>query len=93
MLLPVLVVATGLLLTLFGLAISIWINPPTIVFDMAAHAEEQGALAERRGRGDKTTPMRIRSEWSKPGVRLLVLGTVLQFIGTGWQVIKLACRG
>ena len=41
MLWPVFVVAAGLLLTLIGIAISIWINPPSVTFDWAAHAEEQ----------------------------------------------------
>jgi hypothetical protein len=89
---PVIIVVVGLALTLAGLVKNIYFDPPVVAFDAVAHAEFVDRVALMRSQGDKTTPiLRLRIEWSKGGLRLLVVGTVFQFIGTAWQVVRLAC--
>jgi hypothetical protein len=94
MICSVIVVAAGLVLTLAGMIISFWANPPVVKLPtIAAKAEEQNAFIEALNRGEIRKPIKTKTEWSWLGVRLLVFGTGLQFIGTVWQIVRLACKG
>jgi hypothetical protein len=79
---PVLIVAAGLLVALFGMVITFIICPPVYQRDWDAGGYDVDEKKEKR-----------KVEWSKWGVWLLASGTFLQLTGTVWQVVRLACKG
>jgi hypothetical protein len=81
MLLPILIVAAGLLIALTGMIITFIIVPPIFGADIDL-GHYSPTNRERRKRG-----------FSKAGVSLLASGTFVQLVGTVLQVIRLACRG
>ena len=94
MFLPVLIVAAGLVITLIGMIIAFWATPPVVTLPtIAAQAEKQSEFLEALNRGEIKKPIKTKTEWSRLGVRLLVLGTIAQLAGTIWQLVRLGYKG
>jgi hypothetical protein len=98
---PVLIMAVGLGLTLVGLVFTFKREPPALSseIDWGISDEEMQKMSampieELRKAGEKAVQKEQRKIiLSTSGVRLLILGAALQFIGTVWQVVWLASRG
>jgi hypothetical protein len=94
------IVALGLLLTLIGMVISFWTNPPVVrTLNIKKHDEEAYAFAKDFSEGKikplpiiESEPSITKTEWSKWGVGLLLTGTFLQLVGTVWQVVVAVFR-
>jgi hypothetical protein len=94
------VVSLGLLLTLIGMVISFWTNPPVVkTLNIKKHDEEVDAFIKDLNEGkikprpiNESEPSITKTEWSKWGVGLLLTGTFLQLVGTVWQVVVAVCR-
>jgi len=85
---PIIIVATGLLLTLSGMVITFIIAPPIPIFSIGGGPfntpEEEARIARSQD---------LQIAWAKSGVWMLVIGTALQLIGTTWQFALLNRAG
>lgn len=94
MICSVIVVAAGLLFTLAGLFLTLKHDPPVLGFWEESVKLSLMSTAEIKNAAETAVRKEnIKIELSKAGVRLLVLGTALQFIGTAWQAVRLTCGG
>jgi uncharacterized membrane protein len=88
---PIIVVTVGLVLTLAGMIISFRFDPPDPKpLPLEEHAKWQMKFLLAFNRGKILKPFLTTTEWTLVGFSLLKLGTVLQLIGTVWQVTRLA---
>ena len=95
MIYPIIVVGIGLAFTLIGLFLTLKHEPPEVDFRVEWEKSIERSLmtvpkikstGEKAGQKEK-----FRIELSKAGIGLLLFGTALQFFGTVWQVVRLAC--
>jgi hypothetical protein len=84
----VMILAAGLALTLAGMVITFIFMPPSMTITPSLDEGSWDNTPEEKAR---VAAIEKKLEWSSLGVVFLVSGTALQFIGTIWQVIRLAC--